>query len=264
MATKLMQGTAGWEIDAVDATGAELETLASQPAKPGANVTLTLDPAVQKAAEAALAGYTGPGGAGGDPAVDRRDPGRGAEPAGQRAGPDRADRALPTGFDLQGHHRDGRLRTVGGHSDHRGRLPRRHHRRLAPDPQLRQLPTGHRLGHQGIREVVQHDLRQAGHPDAGGRTDQRRLPVRDRPRLRRAGHHHADRKGAGRRLGRAEGRERIRSGRRAGDAVRTGADGGDGGQRCNADAHADPGRHHHGRSAGACRGRRKPRRASGP
>ena len=60
VAKKLMQGTAGWEIDAVDATGAELETLASQPAKPGVNVTLTLDTAVQKAAEAALVGYEQP------------------------------------------------------------------------------------------------------------------------------------------------------------------------------------------------------------
>lgn len=60
VAKKLMQGTAGWEIDAVDATGADLETLASQPAKPGANVTLTIDPAVQSAAEASLAGYGQP------------------------------------------------------------------------------------------------------------------------------------------------------------------------------------------------------------
>lgn len=60
VATKLMQGTPGWEIDAVDATGAELETLAERPATPGSNAVLTLDPAVQKAAEAALAGNPEP------------------------------------------------------------------------------------------------------------------------------------------------------------------------------------------------------------
>ncbi len=54
VAGKMVLGTPGWEIDSIDASGAELDTLASQPAKPGPNVTLTLDSAVQKAAEAAL------------------------------------------------------------------------------------------------------------------------------------------------------------------------------------------------------------------
>ncbi len=60
VADKMVVGTPGWEIDSLDSTGADLATLASQPAKPGANVTLTLDSAVQKAAEAALAGTTEP------------------------------------------------------------------------------------------------------------------------------------------------------------------------------------------------------------
>ena len=60
VADKLVVGTPGWEIDSLDATGADLTTLASAPAKPGANVTLTLDSAVQKAAEAALAGTPEP------------------------------------------------------------------------------------------------------------------------------------------------------------------------------------------------------------
>ncbi len=55
VADKMVVGAPGWEIDSIDATGADLDTLASQPAKPGANVTLTLDSAVQRAAEAALA-----------------------------------------------------------------------------------------------------------------------------------------------------------------------------------------------------------------
>jgi len=60
VAKKMVAGVPGWEIDSIDATGAELETLASQPARPGANVRLTLDTTVQKAAEAALAGTPEP------------------------------------------------------------------------------------------------------------------------------------------------------------------------------------------------------------
>ena len=60
VASKLVVGTPGWEIDSLDSTGADLTTLAAQPAKPGANVTLTLDSAVQKAAESALAGTKEP------------------------------------------------------------------------------------------------------------------------------------------------------------------------------------------------------------
>jgi hypothetical protein len=54
VAEKMTAGIAGWEIDSIDATGADLETLAAQPAQPGRNVTLTLDEKVQQAAEAAL------------------------------------------------------------------------------------------------------------------------------------------------------------------------------------------------------------------
>ncbi len=60
VADKMSVGTPGWEIDSLDATGADLSTLASQPAKPGPNVVLTLDSGIQKAAEAALAGTPEP------------------------------------------------------------------------------------------------------------------------------------------------------------------------------------------------------------
>ena len=60
VAKKMMVGTPGWEIDAVDATGAQLDTLASQPPVPGQNVTLSIDSALQKAAEASLVGYSQP------------------------------------------------------------------------------------------------------------------------------------------------------------------------------------------------------------
>lgn len=55
VASKLLTGEPGWRIVSIDATGAELETLAEQAAKPGPNVVLTIDVNLQKAAEAALA-----------------------------------------------------------------------------------------------------------------------------------------------------------------------------------------------------------------
>ena len=56
VAKKMMVGTPGWEIDAVDATGAQLNTLASQAPVAGKNVVLSVDSAVQKSAEASLTG----------------------------------------------------------------------------------------------------------------------------------------------------------------------------------------------------------------
>ena len=50
-----MRGTAGWKVIIVDTTGGALETLIDQPAVAGERVTLTIDSAVQQAAEAALA-----------------------------------------------------------------------------------------------------------------------------------------------------------------------------------------------------------------
>ncbi len=60
VANKMLVGSPGWEIDSLDSTGANLTTLAAQAPQPGANVTLTLDTGVQRAAEAALAGTPEP------------------------------------------------------------------------------------------------------------------------------------------------------------------------------------------------------------
>ncbi|SDP42152.1 Cell division protein FtsI/penicillin-binding protein 2 [Nakamurella panacisegetis] len=54
-AAKITTGIDGWEIDTVDATGAELATLATQAPRNGQKVTLTIDTAAQKAAEKAVA-----------------------------------------------------------------------------------------------------------------------------------------------------------------------------------------------------------------
>jgi cell division protein FtsI/penicillin-binding protein 2 len=54
VANKMIQGTPGWRIATVDTAGDELQTLAEQPPVPGPKVTLTLDPAVQEAAEQVL------------------------------------------------------------------------------------------------------------------------------------------------------------------------------------------------------------------
>lgn len=55
VAEPLMKGTDGWSVVIVDSTGGVLETLDDHPAVPGQRVTLTLDSAVQQAAEAAIA-----------------------------------------------------------------------------------------------------------------------------------------------------------------------------------------------------------------
>ncbi|GGL95589.1 penicillin-binding transpeptidase domain-containing protein [Nakamurella endophytica] len=60
VAARMVSGTPGWSIVAVDSTGAELETLASHQADAGSKVTLTLDSRVQQAAEKALAGIPEP------------------------------------------------------------------------------------------------------------------------------------------------------------------------------------------------------------
>ncbi|MEO7125261.1 MAG: penicillin-binding transpeptidase domain-containing protein [Nakamurella sp.] len=54
VATKMAAGTPGWRIDTVDMNGDDLTILAEKPADPGTKVTVTLDPAVQSAAQAAV------------------------------------------------------------------------------------------------------------------------------------------------------------------------------------------------------------------
>lgn len=54
-----LAGTPGATVHIVDETGTEIAKLAEWPATPGSAVQLTIDPAVQRAAEAALAGFEG-------------------------------------------------------------------------------------------------------------------------------------------------------------------------------------------------------------
>lgn len=60
VATKMAAGTPGWRIVTVDAAGDELQTVAQHPAVPGPKVALTLDPAVQDAAQRAIDPITEP------------------------------------------------------------------------------------------------------------------------------------------------------------------------------------------------------------
>ncbi len=60
VARKLAAGKPGWRVITVDMAGDELQTIAQQPAAPGPKVVLTLDPAVQDAAQAALDPITEP------------------------------------------------------------------------------------------------------------------------------------------------------------------------------------------------------------
>lgn len=54
VATKMTAGTPGWRIVTVDRNGDELATLDERHAEPGPKVTITLDPAVQDAAQSAV------------------------------------------------------------------------------------------------------------------------------------------------------------------------------------------------------------------
>lgn len=60
VAATLTRGAPGWRIITVDAAGDELETLAEKAAKPGPKVELTLDPAVQDAAQHSVDAVTEP------------------------------------------------------------------------------------------------------------------------------------------------------------------------------------------------------------
>lgn len=55
IATAMTAGEPGWEIVTIDAVGDDLETVARQAAEPGPKVTLTLDPALQQAAQDVVA-----------------------------------------------------------------------------------------------------------------------------------------------------------------------------------------------------------------
>lgn len=59
-ANAMLTGTPGWRIVALDSTGAELEVLSEEAPVPGTNVQLTLDIALQSAAEQALAAVPEP------------------------------------------------------------------------------------------------------------------------------------------------------------------------------------------------------------
>jgi cell division protein FtsI/penicillin-binding protein 2 len=60
VAKKLTAGAPGWRVVTVDGSGDELATLDQQRAAPGPKVTVTLDPAVQDAAQAAVDPVTEP------------------------------------------------------------------------------------------------------------------------------------------------------------------------------------------------------------
>ncbi|WP_157970493.1 penicillin-binding transpeptidase domain-containing protein [Nakamurella deserti] len=60
VATEMMTGTSGWRIATIDTTGAEIVTLAEQPAVQGQKVTLTLDSDLQQAADRAVGAITLP------------------------------------------------------------------------------------------------------------------------------------------------------------------------------------------------------------
>ena len=256
-----LSGTAGLVVSTAPAAKAAAAgssapappPLFTAPATDGADVTTTLDPTLQDAAEAALAASPKPAGLvavrvstgdvlavanGGAPGVGRLRP--------------RAARPVPARVDLQGRQRV-RPAPAGLHGDHAGGLPRQGRRQRPHVRQRRGRGAGHGALPHRLRAVVQHGLRRQcveGERPAGGGSGggaRLRAPRRARrPGVRRLGARLGDARGARRRHDRpgegsrepADGRHGVGVGRgrqdrlaEAGGPARAGGSGADG--RCS-------------------------------
>ena len=89
-------------------------------------------------------------------------------------------RPVPAGVDVQDGHRGRGARARHGKSQHAFGLPRPPRHRAAGGPQLRRIRSGRGADVARVRQFVQHHLRRVGQPDAAARTDAGRQPVRHR------------------------------------------------------------------------------------
>ena len=178
-----LDGEAGWRVVSVNQNSVDVDVLNEVPPQPAPSVSITLDRAVQNAAQHAVDTQ------GRKAMIVVIKPstgeilGRRAERGGRRRRPGRHHRPLPAGVDVQDHHRRGGHRARHGHPQHAARLPGPDRHRPPHDPELRQVRPRHGADVQGVRQLVQHHLRRAGQPDAADRADRGRLPVRHRPGL---------------------------------------------------------------------------------
>ncbi len=129
-----LAGTPRTDVVIADAKGVTVGAIKHFPGQAPQPVQLTIDPATQTAAEAALRGSDEERGPRRDRHDDGRNPRRGLE-AVRRLQP-RARGHVPARFDVQGHHL-GRAARRGQHGVDTGAVPGEHQRRRAFVPELR-------------------------------------------------------------------------------------------------------------------------------
>ena len=173
-----LTGTAGFTVSVVstdESTGDEGREIAAVEPVPGEPVQTPLVPAVQNAADAAVAGAAAGHAPRRRPARHRRDPRGLLQRGGRRR--QRAGRPVPARLEHEDDHRDRAALGRCAHPRHPRRLPgddgRRGPRVREPGP----VRPGHRAVHRGVRAVVQHDL----HPAGAAAARRRRWPRRRRP-----------------------------------------------------------------------------------
>ena len=158
----------------VNQNGVDVDVLNEVPGAPAPSVTISLDRAVQNAAQDAVNTTGKQGDDRGDQAVDRRDPGRRAERGRRRAtGPLATTGLYPPGSTFK-------IITAGAAIDRDMATPNTllgcpgtHRHRPAHDPELRRVRPRHGADVAGVRQFVQHHLRRTGQQDAAARPDAR-------------------------------------------------------------------------------------------
>ena len=234
-----LDGEAGWRVVSVNQNGVDVDVLNEVPAAPAPSVTISLDRAVQNAAQGAV-NTTGK-----KAMIVVIKPSTGEILAvAQNAAADSEGPLATTGLFPPGS--TFKIITAGAAIDRDmatpntlARLPRHDGHRPPHHPELRRFRPRHGADVAGVRQFVQHHLRGTCEQDAATRAHDGRGPVRDRPGLPGRRHHH------GVRLGAADGepgrahRGRLRSGQGARQPVRDGAGRCDSRSRENACAATD-------------------------
>ncbi len=239
-----LDGEAGWRVVSINQNNVDLAVLHEVQPAPAPSVSISLDRAVQNAAQHAVDNQ------GRQAMIVVIKPSTGEilavaqNSAADALGPLGHHRPLPAGVDVQDGHRGCGARARYGKSQHAFGLPWPSRHRTACCSQLWRIRFGHSADVARVRQFVQHHIRQTGQPDAAAGSDAGRQQVRHGPGLpdRRPQHGH--------RIGAADGRSgrahrgRIRPGQGAGLPVRYGDGRGDRGGRKGAGAQAHRGTAH--------------------
>ena len=236
-----LDGQAGWRVVSVNQNGVDVDVLNEVPGEPAPSVTISLDRAVQNAAQNAV-NTTGK-----QAMIVVIKPSTGEILAvAQNAAADAQGPLATTGLYPPGS--TFKIITAGAAierdmatPEHAARLPRHDGHRPPHRAQLRRLRPRHRADVAGVRQFVQHHLRRTGQQDAAARAHEAAAQYGIGPDYADRGHDHGDR------LGAADGepgrthRGRLRAGQGGGQPVRDGAGRSDRCGRENACAATDRG-----------------------